>query len=403
MVTETIKATETAWTPDRGGDMETEAQVASLGLYVHVPFCAVTCDFCAFYQKRPERGDFRRYLDGIRRELDLLQPDRPFDTVFWGGGTPGLLPPEFIRELGALIRPRTRGDATEWSVELTPACAREARLEALREIGVNRISLGVQSFQSRLLEVMGRRSSREAAHEAFSRLRAHGFDNVNLDLMFAFPGQTRAEWESDLLEAAALEPEHLSTYCLTFEEDTALWVKLAEGRVAREEDAEIDFFAVAEDILERWGLFKYETSNFARPGRACRHNLHTWRMGEWAGLGPAAASQHRGLRGSNPAALDEWLTGLAAGERATRERVPLTDSLLAADCLIFGLRLRDGVDPTAIDKRFPGVMPETLSPFLDRLRDEGLLERSASGRVHLTARGRLLADRVGAEILERFD
>ena len=370
-----------------------------LGLYLHVPFCAVTCDFCAFYQKRPEKGDFRRYVDGIRRELDLAAPDRPVETVFWGGGTPGLLPPEFIRELGALIRERC-GDPAEWSVELTPESARDARLEALRDIGVNRISLGVQSFQPRLLEALGRRSSREAVLEAFGRLRRFGFANGNLDLIFAFPGQTGEEWESDLREAAGLAPEHLSTYCLTFEEDTALWVKLAQGEFARDEEREAVFFGMAEEILPQYGLEKYETSNYARPGRECRHNLNTWHMAEWLGLGPAAASQFRGRRDANPAGLEEWLTDLDAGRRGTCDRVTLTGALLAADLLIFGLRLTRGVNPAEVEARFPGTLTPGLRAFFGRLCAEGLAREGPDGGIGLTARGRLVVDRIGAEILE---
>lgn len=377
--------------------------VAALGLYVHVPFCAVTCDFCAFYQKTPEKGDFRRYVEGVRRELDLVAPDRPVDTVFWGGGTPGLLPPEFIRELGAAIRQYTGGAPAEWSVELTPESVRDAKLEAFREIGVTRISLGVQSFQARLLEAMGRRSSREAILAGYARLREHGFDNVNLDLIFAFPGQTLEEWESDLREAADLGPDHLSTYCLTFEEDTALWAKLANGEFSLDEDKEAEFFRVAEEVLEPRGLLKYETSNYARPGRECRHNLNTWRMAEWVGLGPAAASQFRGRRYANPAGLEDWLQDLGRGRRGACDRVELSPSVLAADTLVFGLRLRGGVDLPAVEDRFPGTLPDSLREFFEGLCGEGLAEMRADRRLFLTPRGRLLADRIGTEILERFE
>ena len=380
-----------------------ESSSVPLGLYLHVPFCAVTCDFCAFYQKRPEKGDFRRFVDGIRRELYLAAPDRPVQTVFWGGGTPGLLPPEYIRELGTLIRDRCGDRPVEWSVELTPEAARDARLEALSAIGVNRISLGVQSFQPRLLEAMGRRSSREAVMEAFSRLRRHGFGNINLDLIFAFPGQTEMEWESDLREAAALEPEHLSTYCLTFEEDTALWVKLARGEFVRDEEREAVFFGMAEKILPAYGLNKYETSNYARSGYECRHNLNTWRMAEWIGLGPAAASQFRGWRGANPPDIEKWSSELAAGRRSAEDRIALSDGLLAADLLIFGLRLTRGVSPSELEARFPGTVTSELRAFLDRLRAEGLARKEDDGRFCLTARGRLLVDRIGAEILERME
>src|SRR5690625_2332957 len=194
-----------------GQKTETPAVRNALGLYVHVPFCSTTCDFCAFYQEKPKRGDFDRYVDGIEKEFELLEYPLSVKTVFWGGGTPGLLPPDQIRRLGKIIRKRVKGKIEEWSVEMTPGCVKEARLEALEEIGVTRISLGAQSFQPRLLESLGRMHPREKIFSAFKLLREHRFSNINLDLMFALPNQTPEEWRMDLAEAVALGPEHLST------------------------------------------------------------------------------------------------------------------------------------------------------------------------------------------------
>ena len=267
-----------------------KAQVP-LGLYVHVPFCATTCDFCAFYQTVPKGDAVTRYLEGIEAEAGLVNwGDRPVATAFWGGGTPGLLKPAELDRLGRTMK-LFGGQPAEWSVELAPATVTADRLAVLKALGVTRISLGVQSFNEGLLDALGRQHTPAQVYRAYELIRAQGFASVNLDLMFALPGQTEEQWRADLDEAMRLAPDHLSTYCLTFEEDTALWVKLSQGKVKLDVDKEALFYQRTWDYLAAAGYAQYEVSNFARPGHACRHNLNTWAMYEWVGLGPSAASQ----------------------------------------------------------------------------------------------------------------
>ena len=272
------------------------------------------------------------------------------------------------------------------------------RLAALREIGVTRISMGVQSFQPALLEALGRQHTREQILRAYERIRAADFPSVNLDLMFALPGQEEVLWEADLREAVALAPDHLSTYCLTFEEDTAMWVKLSQGKVKLDVEREAQLYERTWAALDAAGYAQYEVSNFARPGHACLHNLNTWRMHSWVGLGPSAASQHDGWRGANVADLDKWLAGLARGDRATEDRVALTPELLVEDALIFGLRMNEGVDLAVLAERLPGAPWAAVEVFAERLVAEGLAER-AGARLRLTLRGRLVADAIGSEIM----
>lgn len=371
-----------------------------LGLYVHVPFCSSTCDFCAFYQEKPGRGDFDRYVDGIGRELDLLAGPLPVTTVFWGGGTPGLLPPAQIRRLGEVLRAAMVDAPVEWSIEMTPGCVTKPRLEALAEIGVTRVSLGAQSFQPKLLEALGRMHPREKIFSAYRMLRESGFDNVNLDLMFALPGQTPEEWALDLSEAIALEPDHLSTYCLTFEEDTALYVKLSKGQVSRDEETEVAYYHTAWKTLAEAGFTQYEISNYARPGRECSHNLNTWDMREWIGVGPVAASQFGGRRSSNTANLGVWLERLEKGVRSDEQVQPLNPELLASDYLIFGLRLNAGVDLGQIEARFGRKLSPELDLYLHHLVADGLAIRKGN-RLSLTGAGRLVVDGIGGEILSR--
>lgn len=406
-----------------------------LGLYVHVPFCARTCDFCAFYQETPTAQGIRAYLQTLRNEAALVAWDQPVTTVFFGGGTPGLLAPRDLAALCAHVSELCaaaggsggngsagRGVAAlaEWTVEMAPASVTDERLAVLRDAGVTRISMGAQSFQPALLDALGRQHTREQVFRAWDRVRSAGFASVNLDLMFALPGQDEAAWLADLEQAIALAPDHLSTYCLTFEEDTKLWVKLSQGKVKLDPEHEARLYETTWARLAAAGYAQYEISNFARPGHASIHNLNTWRMHSWVGLGPSAASQHAGWRGANIADLGEWQQLVENGQRATEDRTPLTPALLMEDAAIFGLRMNEGVDFRVLARRFGAEAAAPLAALeaaAERLVADGVAEwagdegssgtvgcpadgsRASSRRLRLTPRGRLVADAVGAELV----
>jgi oxygen-independent coproporphyrinogen-3 oxidase len=385
------------------GEQAKAEEVGPLGLYVHVPFCASTCDFCAFYQVHPTAELVEGFIKSLGAEAGLVDWNRPLSTVFWGGGTPGLLSARDLGRVAAVVHALPGGvSPPEWTVELAPASVTPERLDALRAAGVTRVSLGVQSFRPALLDALGRAHSREQVYRAYERVRAAGFASVNVDLMFALPGQTGPEWEADIDEALALAPDHISTYCLTFEEDTALWVKLSQGRVRLDPENEARMYERTWERLGAAGYAQYEVSNFARPGHACAHNVNTWRMGEWAGLGPSAASQQGGWRGTNISNLAEWSGRVARGERSTEDRTELSAALLAEDALVFGLRMNEGVDLDLLKRRCPGAPWAAVTALVERLVEEGLA-RVEGPRVRLEHRGRLLADSVGSEVMAAFD
>ncbi len=390
----------------RGVATEEQAKaedVGPLGLYVHVPFCASTCDFCAFYQVRPTAESVECFLRSARAESGIVGWGRPLTTVFWGGGTPGLLSPADLGRLAEVVHVvRCGAELREWTVELAPASVTRERLEVLRAAGVTRVSLGVQTFRPALLDALGRAHSREQVYRAYDLIRSAGFASVNLDLMFALPGQSAPEWDGDIDDAVALAPDHVSTYCLTFEEDTALWTRLSQGRVRLDPENEARMYERTWDRLGSAGYAQYEISNFCRPGHACAHNVNTWRMGEWAGLGPSAASQHGGWRGSNVSDLARWSALVDRGERMTEERTRLTPALLAEDALVFGLRMNEGVDLARARERCPGAPWERVEALLGRLAGDGLAAREGS-IVRLEPRGRLLADAIGSEIMVAFE
>jgi len=375
-----------------------------LGVYIHVPFCATTCDFCAFYQTVPKGDAVLRYLEAIEAEASLVPWDgRRAETAFWGGGTPGLLRPAEIERLGRIMLLHA-GQPAEWTVELAPATVTADRLAVLKGLGVTRISMGVQSFDDGLLDALGRQHTPAQVYRAYELIRSRGFASVNLDLMFALPNQTETQWHADLAEAMRLAHDHLSTYCLTFEEDTALWVKLSQGKVKLDVEKEAVFYQRTWEYLEAAGFAQYEISNFARSvDHRCRHNLNTWNMQEWVGFGPSGASQYGGWRSANPPDLTRWHAEVDAGARATADRVALTNELLAADSTIFGLRMNDGVSLPRLQRRFPTPQWAGVPDLWPRLLSEGLLTATPEGRIQLTMRGRLVADAIGAEIMEAFE
>lgn len=374
-----------------------------LGLYLHVPFCASTCDFCAFYQEKPKRPDIERYLQGIEQELKQLQLKRPINTIFFGGGTPGLLPADDLLHLGQLLHKYCNlSHLQEWTLEMAPSTVKSDKIKALLDIGVTRISIGVQSFKEPLLQQLGRLHSPKQIYQAYDILRSHNFPNINLDLIFAIPNQTMDDWLEDLHEAIQLNPTHLSTYCLTFEEDTALYIKLSQGKVKINIDHEAELFQKTWEYLDTQGFKQYEISNFSRPGYECLHNINTWRMFEWVGIGPSASSQYQGKRYTHPHNLDQWLKGLTHHPEKNPlliDTLDLSDSLLAVDSLIFGLRMNRGVNLAELQSRFPSFDYSKYNDLFETWQSTGLVEYRHPF-LKPTSHGRLLADRLAVEVME---
>ncbi len=378
--------------------MSSSVQSAA-ALYLHVPFCASSCDFCSFYQEQPKRGEIDRYLAAVEREMELHPPGR-VETAFWGGGTPGLLPADDLRRLGYAMT-QAAGRPAEWTVELAPSSVRADKLAALKEIGVTRVSMGVQSFDYATLDALGRRHSPKQIMEAWELIEAAGFASRNLDLIFAIPGQDEKRWTDDLYRAMELKPDHLSTYCLTFEEDTAMFVKLSQGKVKIDRELEAFLYRRTWETLAEQGYAQYETSNFAQAGHACRHNLITWEMGSWIGYGPSAASQWGHVRWTNPANLDQWAKGIEAGAPVREQAKALSPRDLLCDALVFGLRLNEGVDPFALAARFETPLPPSVRELFADLIEEEIMELAGT-RFRLNGEGRLRADAVGVAVLETF-
>ena len=372
---------------------------SSAGLYVHFPYCVSICPYCDFDRQATGFASIPRYVDAVAREI-RDQPRRAVHSIFFGGGTPSLMQPDQVARLLAAAAEtfEVRPDA-EITLEANPGECDPDRLAGFRSAGVNRLSIGVQSLDDATLAHLGRRHSAQEARAAFRSARAAGFDNVNLDFMLGLAGMTTDSWLATLEGALELAPEHLSCYILTVDERVPMGRDVARGRLTLPDEA-----AVAEQYeatgwrLAAAGYGRYEISNWARPGRASRHNLTYWRDEPYVGVGAGAAGWTDGTRTKNTPLPRRYMASVQAGavERVEEDRPdPATQ---ARDFLALGLRLREGVDPRRFEERFGATLPEALGSTLAELLDAGCLEWSG-GRLRVTS-GRVL---VTSEILLRLD
>ena len=357
-------------------------------LYVHTPFCAKICPYCAFYVHQGGVADQREFVAALREEWRRARDEFPLalETVYFGGGTPSLLPAKLFAELAWLIHEgETRtSQLAEFTIEVNPATVTDEKAAAWRAAGVNRISLGAQSFDATLLKTLGRQHAPDDIPATVELLRAHGFDNINLDLMFALPGQSEGQWDETLRAALACTPQHISAYALTYEEDTPFFEKLSSGAWRQDEQREIAMFERTRDLLGAAGFLDYEISNFALPGFESRHNLAYWRGADYLGLGPSACSTIGDLRWRNVPDTKVYAERISLGESVRGEMETLDAAIRAKERIMFGLRMREGVARdqfAALDRR------------LNELEDLGLAF-IRDGRVCLTPRGKLVADSV---------
>src|SRR5256714_13764540 len=252
-----------------------ERPTAISHLYVHIPFCARICPYCAFYKERADSSQTQRFCEALLREIETVREQFPLkiETIFFGGGTPTALTTAQLQFLLGGMRDRLDLSAfIEWTVEANPGSISSRKAALLREMGVSRISLGVQSWEDQLLKLLGREHNAAQAEASFHILRDAGFTNVSIDLMFGLPGQTLGQWETDLRKTIVLQPDHISTYCLTYEEDTEFFLRHARGEFREDPESDAQFLEAAMGTLERAGYEHYEISNYARPGFASAHN-----------------------------------------------------------------------------------------------------------------------------------
>jgi oxygen-independent coproporphyrinogen-3 oxidase len=387
--------------------MTGRSQPPVASLYLHVPFCARKCEYCAFYSETPSGQLVNRYVAALVQEMQLLAADIRPRTVFFGGGTPSLLNlSQWEQILSAMERLKLLG-ADEWTVECNPATISLDKARLLRAWGVNRISMGVQSLNEQLLDRLGRVHSREMVFKSFAILRQAGFDNINLDLMFAIPGQTMDIWRETLAEALALGSEHLSCYEVIYEEDTPLYAQLQAGQFSVDEKLAC---AMYEELLESaatGGFRQYEIANFARhhsgtrveiPDHACQHNVNYWRGGSFYGLGPGATSYVRGVRTRNWANTVLYCEQLEQGRRPVESREQLAPVARAGETAAFGLRMNAGWPFAEFENATGYDLRQEWSVEMDQLALQGWGEIEAE-RFRLTREGLRFADAAAEQFL----
>jgi oxygen-independent coproporphyrinogen III oxidase len=363
-----------------------------IGVYVHLPFCPYLCPYCDF-AKWPLRASAAvEYLDALRAEIGRRSP-APARSIYVGGGTPNAYDRLRLAELLALLRERFPG-AGEVTTEVNPELVRDGDFAAYRAAGVTRLSIGVQSFEPREIETLGRKHTVAEVAAVVAQARTAGIDSVSLDLMFAVPGQTAESWRRTLRSAIALDVDHCSAYGLTVESGTPYESWRAREPTAFFDDArEAELYGIAIETLQAAGYEQYEISNFARAGHRCAHNLNYWANGEYLGLGVGAASYRDGVRSVHTRSLREYVAAVHEGRDIPSEAERLEGRKRAGEAVMLALRTAQGVGLSEFKERYGIDVMEHYAPVVTRFARNGLLER-VGDTVRLTRRGIFLANDV---------
>lgn len=374
---------------------------APAGLYIHIPFCEKKCAYCDFFSIT-DLTRMDAFVDGVIREMEQLDSlPFAFDTIYLGGGTPSVLPARKFEKL--LCQASHRFDIqenAEITIEVNPGTVDQDKLRNFREVGINRINIGVQSFSNAALEFLGRIHTVDQAASALSQARRAGFNNLGLDLIYGLPGQTPDSWQKDLEQAIGFSPEHLSCYTLTYEDGTPLGKMKADGRVAPlDDDAVADLFKIMQSVLGRYGYEQYEIANFAKQPAAngvsyrSRHNQKYWTSAPTIGLGPSAHSFVTPERRWNVADLHTYLNRLKEGALPIDTRETLTPEQRLTETLYLALRTIEGIDIARLEQTFGIDFKQRYGDTLEDLMREDLIERTQT-RCVLTRKGMRFLDGV---------
>jgi oxygen-independent coproporphyrinogen-3 oxidase len=387
-----VAAVSAAGASANAGDTPAPTADAIRHIYVHIPFCARICPYCAFYKDLLDRSQTGRFCEALLRDLDqqcasfALMPE----TIYFGGGTPTALTTSQLQFLlGGFHERLDLSSLAEWTIEANPGSVSARKAELLHKFGVTRVSLGIQSWDDELLKLLGREHNSQQAEQSFHILRAARFPNINVDLMFGLPGQTIEHWKFTLEKTIDLRPDHISAYCLTYEEDTEFFLRHARGEFRQDTDADAAFFEMTMSILEGAGYNHYEISNYARPGFESVHNRAYWRGKDYLGIGPSAFSTVGMQRWQNVCDYRGYADRVLSGQSPRGFSENLTNEMKRSERVALSLRTCDGV--AASELRHFG--PETRE-----LMSLGLLRKSNDDFL-LTRKGKSLADSVAEALL----
>ena len=372
-----------------------------LGVYIHIPFCASKCSYCDFYSLPNQDELMDRYQKALIRHIEESAPQMaPYyiDTVYFGGGTPSFYGARRLCELFETLKTNARVlKSAEVTVEMNPDSVTKEDLHLLHEAGVNRISLGVQSANDDILRLIGRRHNYRQVIEAVKLIRAEGFDNLSVDLIYGLPTQSRSDWADTLSNALALLPEHLSCYGLKVEEGTPI-CKYQDSPLLPNDDDQADMYLYMTDVMERYGYQQYEISNFARPGRQSRHNLKYWQLDEYMGFGPAAHSYVGGVRYSYVRDLKKYLDGVENGGSIVDEYEKIDKAESAAEYIMLGMRTTRGISKDEYFAIYRSGF-DKIEYLLSEYENKGWV-RQAGDRWRFTSSGFLLSNILIGTLLE---
>jgi len=376
-------------------------------LYIHIPFCRHKCPYCAFVSRGGHEDQIDGYVETLLQEMQLVsascRPARPLDSIYFGGGTPSLLSPAQVTSiLDSVNRLFGISGNGEITLETNPGTVDFDKLAGFHHSGINRLSLGVQSFDDRMLAALGRIHSAQQALDAFSAARKAGFDNIGIDLIHALHGQTMAMWQSDLQQAISLHPEHISIYGLTIEEDTPFALRYSNENLLPDDDASADMFETAHNLLTTAGYEHYEIANYAHPGRRSQHNSGYWQRDGYLGLGAGAHSflmdSAWGTRFSNSADIEGYTAAVSSRQLPREDLIELSRDDAMAEYLFLGLRMADGISCRRFEELFCVGLDQVYGREIEKLTAQGLLLQSGDN-LRLSLRGMLLSNKVFSEFI----
>ena len=373
----------------------------SAGIYLHIPFCAVKCMYCDFYSITDRESSIPTFIKAIVQEIKECRIDASdwiIDTIFIGGGTPSLLSANMIEALlSQLHKKYDLSNIREITIEANPGEAPKDRLKSFYEMGINRVSIGAQSFQPNLLQFLTRIHTKDQIFETYDNARNAGFDNINCDLIYSIPGQTWSDWSDDLDTISAMSPEHISAYTLTAEKGTELFSMVLNNKLTMpKKEQEGKWFLKTHDILFQNGYQAYEVSNFSKPGYECNHNLHYWNIEPYLAFGPSAHGFDGKYRWNNSRSLDQYISCILAGKSAISMREKISAIEHVNEKIGFGLRMKKGFELKDIPKKYHKKIKKNIENAQEKYPD---CINTKGNNITFTQKGMLYADELIPSIL----
>ena len=371
------------------------------GIYIHMPFCKVKCMYCDFYSVADKDEAIPTFFEALIKEIEICETDTRdwiIDTIFIGGGTPSLMTPYQLESLiKALDKKFELTHVSEFTLEANPGEAPLERLKSFRALGVNRISMGVQSLQPSLLQFLTRIHGPEEVFNTFDTARQAGFENINCDLIFSIPNQTMKIWESDLKRILDLGPEHMSCYSLTVERGTQLYQYVNRGKIKMpNDDQSAAYYHWAQSTMADYGYRQYEISNWSKPKLECNHNFHYWEIDPYLAFGPSAHGFDGKSRFSNINDLDSYINKLVKGDSPLQHIEKLTRKNYTNELIGFGLRINKGINLENISKKFKTKFDQRI---VDIKYKWGKYLIQEGNRLRLTEEGYIFADAIAVDLL----